>query len=145
MPIRPELRHLYSGPNWRAVRTRILVRAGHRCEQCRKPDGQIVWVVPGCGDQYWSPRLRPVLAQYWISCRSGLHQDTRVFPSDFSRARRLRVILTIAHLNHNPRDNRDENLKALCQWCHLNHDKDHHKRTRERRKDLTRPLLQSGA
>lgn len=29
-----------------------------------------------------------------------------------------RVILTIAHLNHDVRDNRDYNLAALCQRCH---------------------------
>lgn len=38
-----------------------------------------------------------------------------------------KVILTVAHLNHKPEDCRDENLKALCQKCHLNYDKDFHK------------------
>jgi hypothetical protein len=30
-----------------------------------------------------------------------------------------RVVLTVAHLNHNPADCRDENLKAMCNRCHL--------------------------
>ena len=34
-----------------------------------------------------------------------------------------RVVLTVAHLNHDPTDNRDENLAALCQRCHLRHDR----------------------
>jgi heterodisulfide reductase subunit B len=34
-----------------------------------------------------------------------------------------KVVLTVAHLNRNIADNRDENLKALCQFCHLNHDR----------------------
>ena len=34
-----------------------------------------------------------------------------------------KVILTVAHLNHDISDNRPENLMALCQRCHLNHDK----------------------
>jgi 5-methylcytosine-specific restriction endonuclease McrA len=34
-----------------------------------------------------------------------------------------RVVLSVAHLNHNPADNRAENLKALCQRCHLRHDR----------------------
>lgn len=34
-----------------------------------------------------------------------------------------RVILTVAHLDHDTSNNSDENLKALCQKCHLSHDK----------------------
>jgi len=34
-----------------------------------------------------------------------------------------KVVLTVAHLNHDPADNRDENLKALCQSCHLKIDR----------------------
>jgi 5-methylcytosine-specific restriction endonuclease McrA len=49
-----------------------------------------------------------------------------------------KVILTVAHLNHTPMDCRDENLKALCQRCHLNYDREHHLKnaaeTRYRRK-----------
>ncbi len=37
-----------------------------------------------------------------------------------------RVILTVAHLDHNPGNNTDENLAALCQKCHLALDKDQH-------------------
>ena len=33
-----------------------------------------------------------------------------------------RVVLTVAHLNHNPRDSRRVNLRALCQRCHLAYD-----------------------
>lgn len=37
-----------------------------------------------------------------------------------------KVILTVAHLNHIKEDCREENLKALCQRCHLWLDKDIH-------------------
>jgi len=40
-----------------------------------------------------------------------------------------------------PGDDRDENLKAYCQWCHLNYDREHHRATRAARKDAARPLL----
>jgi 5-methylcytosine-specific restriction endonuclease McrA len=33
-----------------------------------------------------------------------------------------KVVLTVAHLNHNPGDNRDQNLAALCQKCHNSYD-----------------------
>lgn len=32
------------------------------------------------------------------------------------------IVLTIMHLNHDTKDNRDENLKAACQRCHNRHD-----------------------
>ena len=42
-----------------------------------------------------------------------------------------KVVLTVAHLNRDTTDNRDENLKALCQFCHLSHDRgDNSKRRR---------------
>jgi hypothetical protein len=49
-----------------------------------------------------------------------------------------KVVLTVAHLNHDPMDCRPENLKAMCQRCHLRYDSKHHMKnaaaTRRRRK-----------
>lgn len=42
------------------------------------------------------------------------------------------VVLASAHLNHNPSDNRPGNLAALCQRCHLTHDRQEHRRQRWR-------------
>lgn len=36
------------------------------------------------------------------------------------------VVLTTAHLNHNIKDNRPSNLRALCQKCHLDYDRQYH-------------------
>ena len=36
------------------------------------------------------------------------------------------VVLTTAHLNHDPSDNRPENLAVLCQRCHLGWDRELH-------------------
>lgn len=33
------------------------------------------------------------------------------------------IILTVAHLDHNKRNNRFSNLKCLCQRCHFAHDR----------------------
>lgn len=38
----------------------------------------------------------------------------------------IRVVLTTAHLNHTPADNREENLLAMCQLHHLRYDAQHH-------------------
>lgn len=47
------------------------------------------------------------------------------------------VVLTVAHLNHDPADCRPENLRAMCQRCHLTYDAKHHaenaRQTRRRR------------
>lgn len=37
-------------------------------------------------------------------------------------------MLTVAHLNHDPQDCRPENLKAMCQRCHLRYDVALHRR-----------------
>lgn len=55
-----------------------------------------------------------------------------------------RVVLTIAHLDHDPTNNGEPgdrpNLKAWCQRCHLTYDAKHHaanaKKTRERKNEL---------
>ena len=53
----------------------------------------------------------------------------------------MRIVLTMAHLTHDPLRNDDEDLAMLCQWCHLNYDRNQHKQTRQVRKDAGRPLL----
>ena len=46
-----------------------------------------------------------------------------------------KIVLTVAHLNHTPEDCRDENLKAMCQRCHLRYDRDHHAETARSTRD----------
>ena len=41
------------------------------------------------------------------------------------------VVLTVAHLDHNKTNNNFDNLKALCQKCHLSHDLQHHIQNRK--------------
>lgn len=54
------------------------------------------------------------------------------------------VILATAHLDHDPTNNKSSNLRALCQECHLAHDReDNTNRTRLTR-FLKRFLRQPG-
>lgn len=52
-----------------------------------------------------------------------------------------KVTLTVAHLNHDTTDNRDDNLVALCNRCHIVYDAALHARharaTRTRRRIAT--------
>jgi hypothetical protein len=132
MPIRAELRHHY-GKIWRTVtRPRILARAGNKCEQCGKPNRRRLLTCCMPGRMYWS-----LFATRWRNHHGEL-MGFRLPPGEY---RRVRIVLTVAHLNHVAGDDRDENLKALCQWCHLNYDLGHHHETRAARKDAARPLL----
>jgi hypothetical protein len=45
-----------------------------------------------------------------------------------------RVILTTAHLDHTPENCDPDNLRAMCQSCHLSYDRDHHAATRAARR-----------
>jgi hypothetical protein len=142
MPIRPDLGHFYRGPVWRAIRRRIVERAGGKfsangnylggaqCEQCRAPDRLRIERGPFGTWCDW-----PV----WCDC----HGETLRGPIRFRKAQRrsLIIVLTVAHLDHDPEHGQDANLKALCQWCHLNWDRLHHAETRKTRKDQARPLL----
>lgn len=42
------------------------------------------------------------------------------------------VILTVAHLDHQPEHVDDANLMAACQRCHLRYDAEHHRQTAAR-------------
>lgn len=139
MPIKPEYRQFY-GKEWREViRPRIIARAMDHCEQCGAPNHQ--YVLRGEGG-YWRPD-EP--GQFWRNIRNAnppTQQFRHEHPWAPRRIRTVYIVLGVAHLNHTPGDDRDNNLMALCQSCHLARDATKHKETRSIRKDLTRPLLQ---
>lgn len=160
MPIRPELRAFYSTPEWKATRARIRLRAGGvfdsngvyrggaRCEQCGVLDRKTAlrafgwWTEASLEATVWmfggSIDGRDVSQLPWHSPHNG-----RVQVSGFIResCRWVGIVLTCAHLDHVAGHDTDDNLKLLCQWCHLHYDQGHHKLTRSLRKDRQRPLL----
>lgn len=46
------------------------------------------------------------------------------------------VVLTTAHLDHQPENCADSNLRSMCQGCHLHYDRKHHAETRRRTFEL---------
>jgi hypothetical protein len=117
MPIRRELRPLYPR-NWPAISQAIRFgRAGGRCEACARPHGHILtclsdgrWQDPTTGT--WRDRRgKPVRAPDLV---------------ELTARRTTRVVLAAAHRDHNPRHNSRRNLRALCQRCHLLHDRRQH-------------------
>lgn len=108
MPIKPENRAKYPA-DWKQIRARILERAGHRCEQCRAVNHQ---VVVRHVDSYLDAD-----GYVWDSVTGesrGMSRD-----SDYPGQRMVRIVLTIAHLDGQLVDHSDANLRCLCQRCHL--------------------------
>lgn len=96
-----------------------------------------------------SARIRFVRAESRCECTGecGLHKGRRCEEKHNEPAKWAKgnVILTTAHLNHIPEDVRDENLKAMCNRCHLRMDKEHHAansaKTRKDKKLIKSPEL----
>jgi hypothetical protein len=113
MPIRPENKALYPD-DWLAISAAIRARAGNKCEQCGVPN----YELGGRDDGDWHKALS--------TGTNGL-RTTWPKPGEYAWCegprfhlwlRIVRIVLTVAHLNHKPEDCRPENLKALCQRCH---------------------------
>lgn len=86
-----------------------------------------------------SARIRFERSNSQCECEGecGLHHGRRCEEKHNEPAKwaKGKVVLTTAHLNHIPEDVSDENLKAMCNRCHLRYDKEHHaKNTKETRK-----------
>lgn len=50
------------------------------------------------------------------------------------------IVLTVAHLDHDIINNDLSNLKALCQKCHLNYDKNFHAENRRKNQNYKKGL-----
>lgn len=126
MPIKPENMSKYPGgstssPEWRAIRKRIAQRSGGRCEKCRAPNGKTI-----ARGSYNGREAYMVIETSTIFCAETGLEMAKIKRSDFNARKVLKIILTVAHLNHDETDNRDENLAHLCQRDHLRHDHKHH-------------------
>lgn len=111
MPIKKENKKLYP-KNWKQIREQILQRAGNKCEFCGVKNHLIGY--------------RDANGKFIES--TGMQQEADKLDGE----KVFKIVLTIAHLNHNPQDNSPDNLRALCQKCHNNYDKEHRKETRKR-------------
>ena len=110
MPIRKQDYH----PEWPAISRQIREEAGQKCEWCEAPNGQVI--KRGKGKE-WAEiyAARAPDAAEWESVK-GMSWARLKFHG------LTRVVLTVAHLDRNSKNNDRHNLAALCQGCHLNHD-----------------------
>lgn len=119
--------------NWRTkIRPAILERANDCCEEC--------------GVANYSQGYRDKEGNFyeWSYVWDLLERTGRDLFDDVlahcSEAKMIKIVLTIAHLDHDVTNNDPSNLKALCQLHHLRHDLQHHKanarKTIDRKKGL---------
>lgn len=118
MPQSDERKRQYPA-DWSEIRSEVLARASNRCEgflgaltgkveangrpgeRCGAPNGQYI-------QRHHSQSWR------WVVAGDG--------GRDFAEP--IRVVLTVAHVDQNPRNNDRSNLRAWCQRCHLEFDRE---------------------
>lgn len=145
MPIKPENKSKYPA-NWKEISKRIRFdRAAGFCEVCGTRNysvgcwdgdrwvgicGNIYYDCAGHGLQY--PSLTPLTYKEARHFADELNEVWSIDQDD--PMKQIVIVLTVAHLDHNPENCADDNLKAMCQRCHNNYDKGHRKETRTKQK-----------
>lgn len=119
MPIKDK--SLYPA-DWPAISQRIRERDGQQCKRCGVANG--AWILRSTEDG----------ARYLVYQDGDLYTPDGEpihmgeLDSEYADSKDIKVVLTVAHLDHDPANNADENLAALCQRCHLMHDAKQHAR-----------------
>lgn len=95
--------------NWKTeIRPAIIERAGNRCEVC------------GVENHSYGFRMSDGTFEYaedWVKVKE------RGFGFYLTRGDgRIRIVCTVAHLDHDTQNNEHSNLKLMCQRCHLRYD-----------------------
>jgi hypothetical protein len=122
MPIKPSLRWLYPIDWPQLSRVIRFERAKGRCEHCGRPHGQTVFHL---GDGRWFDAERTA----WRD-QQGRRIRVRLPEPVPSETPQTRVRLSTAHLDHDLSNNDARNLAALCQRCHMQHNRVENQRRR---------------
>jgi 5-methylcytosine-specific restriction endonuclease McrA len=98
--------------NWRLMALAIKQAAAWNCQQCGRPCRQVGETITEFEkrlDGQWLPELAELV--------------TFTGQEAVKRYRVQRFLLTVAHLDQDPGNNKPENLMALCAPCHLRYDR----------------------
>lgn len=141
MPIKPENRHRYPA-DWPQIRLQVLEEARYQCQWdgCSARHHAVgCWRMARTG-WVWQPLSGsgPVDAAGWGQSWPDLQLLDYAEAREFAQAhnegpvvdgRAIVIVLTIAHLDHEPENCERSNLRALCQRHHLHYDQQHHLQT----------------
>ena len=160
MPVKPENLARYPA-DWKAISLAAKERAGWRCQHpgCKAAQYAVghwelrytsaakagVWTwMPNCGS---GPHDAAGQGLDWPSLQRFSFAEARQFAAETWEAqgceghKPIVIVLTVAHLDHQPENCAEDNLRAWCQRHHLAYDAAHHKRTAYRtRKDAAMTL-----
>ena len=129
-PILPINRALYD-PDWEAISDRIRFdRAGGRCESCGVEHGAV-----GARDANGQWRNQAELEAMTPTALGALYPD-------LESRQLITIYLQTAHHDRDPSNNGEFNLMALCQACHLAHDR--HDNWQRRRRNIVRRQREAG-
>jgi 5-methylcytosine-specific restriction endonuclease McrA len=120
MPIRAENRARYPA-DWPQISTAIRLRAGNICEACKAPNGAM---IRRATSKEWGAvwRLASDSAFENGRCASTGAQRPGTMEDECGYGPAVKVVLTVAHLDHQPENCDPENLRAWCQRCHNTYD-----------------------
>lgn len=114
MPIRPENKARYP-KDWPEISRRIrFERAGGKCEWCKAPHGEVI-ARSSDGQTYM------LMEGHVYDAETGAHLGL-CKGSEYDARKFVKVVLTVAHLDHIPEHCNDDNLVAICQRCHNRYD-----------------------
>jgi len=112
-------------PDWKAISLHIRKeRAGDRCDWCDRPN-RSMWMRGPHRHHEWEPAFEG-------------HEADALGEIGY---RFTMVVLTVAHIDHDKTNNDETNLAALCQRCHLNHDRHQHANNRRYGRNWKRDQL----
>lgn len=106
--------------NWKSeIRPRILERANNKCEFCGVENHSFILRGKRNGIEVYQDYDGKIFnaenSEYITSDYLG-----EIETPETKKA--IKVVLTVAHLDHDTTNNDDNNLKALCQRCHNRYD-----------------------
>lgn len=117
VPIKKENLQRYPA-DWPQIRERIRQRAEDKCENCGVPNGALIY-RDDQGD--------------WHELGEDGRTYNRVLMSTFWAEsmgfKVVKIVCTVAHLDHTPEHCSDDNLRFWCQRDHLAYDAEHHAQT----------------